>query len=88
MHASGPVQQNTSFPLRNHYILEGERGIAYIFIRLPRDRADPHIGVPKRASDRRWVLIYRMLRRAYASVACHVWTLYPNGLVRGDCPTV
>jgi hypothetical protein len=55
MHESGPVQQNTSFPLRNHYTLEGERGIDCIFIRLPRDRADLHIGVPKQASDRRWV---------------------------------
>jgi hypothetical protein len=72
MHASGPVQQNTSFPLRNHYILEGERGIDRIFIRLPKDRADLHIGVPKQASDRRWVLIYRLLKGSYARVASHV----------------
>jgi hypothetical protein len=31
-------------------------------------------------------LIHRMLRRAYAKVAAHVWTLSQNGLASGDRP--
>lgn len=41
------------------------------------DRVDP-LGVP----------IHRMVRRSYARVATHVWTLYPNGLASGDRPRV
>jgi len=79
--------QDTSFSLRKHPTL-GEELIVlssiYQRIQPIRRLVSPDTPLIGLAS----CFIQSILRHSYAWLASHVWTLYPNGLARGDRPTV
>lgn len=52
------------------------------------DLVDRRAGRPRQAINLSGFLMHRMLKRSYARVNHHVWTLYPDGFASGDRPRV